>query len=387
MKTIQLNKNRKLFLAGLILIVVAFGVFKFFKKDQPEYITATITKGDIDNEINASGTINPISIVKVSTQVSGIIEKIYVDFNDQVKKGQLIAQLDKSILQSQLDIDTAQLNKTKTALDMAVLTKKRTQSLFDKDYIAKAELDQAVTNAKAAQSDYDAALSQYKKSKRNLSYATILSPVSGVVIAKEVTEGQTVSATTQAPDLFQIAEDLTKMQIEAAVSEADISAIKSGQEVNFTVDAFEDEDFVGKVRQIRLNPTSDQNVVTYDVVIDIDNSNLKLLPGMTAFVNVVIDEKDDVLKVSNSVFNFKMANDKNKHEDKNTATLYVLEKSGNIKSVQVKKGLANEFEAEIISDEIKEGDQVIENEIDGKKSGKSAGKNSSISFGGGGGRR
>lgn len=368
----RLKLNRKLLklLIAVLTILPLFFVYKYFKKtDSKNYITTIVTKGDLSKEINASGIINPINVVKISTQVSGIIEKIYVDFNDQVKKGQILAELDKSILQNQLDIAASNLEKAKTAKELSGLNLKRTESLFKQNYIARAELDQANADYKTAKAIYDSAQAEYRKAQRNLSYAIIKSPVSGVVISKEVEAGQTVSASLQAPDLFKVAEDLTKMQIETSVSESDISSIKKGQEVEFTVDAYEYETFKGIVRQIRLNPTSDQNVVTYIVVIDIDNQDLKLLPGMTAFVTIVVDKKENVLKVSNNIFNFKMIGNERKESNisKDKATIYKINDSGNITQIQVTKGLSNQVETEIISSELKEGDKIIEDILTDQK--------------------
>ncbi|MES2677478.1 MAG: efflux RND transporter periplasmic adaptor subunit [Pseudomonadota bacterium] len=360
--------NKKILAIIIIgLIVSGFFGFKFFKKESLNYITHPITKGTLVKQIQASGTINPVNIIDVGTQVSAIINKIYVNYNDQVKEGQILAQLDTSLLENQVGIDKGSLDKTKASRDLAKLTRDRNKDLFISGYIAKAQLDQAETDFKSANADYASALAQYKKSVRNLNLATIKSPVSGVVVDREVQEGQTVAASLQAPSLFKIAKDLTKMQIETAISEADISQIKNDQVVNFTVDAYQDLNFQGVVNQIRLNPTSDQNVVTYTVIVNIDNSDLKLLPGMTAFINILIDKKDDVLKVPNAVFNFKnkehfkdKENSTQLHLEKDQAIIYLLDANNKISAIKVNKGLSNELETQIISDKIKEGDKIIE---------------------------
>lgn len=355
-------KKKIIFLTLIILAAAGFFIYKSGKKETPIYITDTIKRGKITKEIDASGTINPVNVVKVGTQVSGIIEKIYVNYNDKVEKDQILAELDKSILQNQKNIAKASLDKAAASKNLARLDYERNSSLFKSNYISKSELDKYEADYKRAKADFDSANSEYQKSETNLGYATVRSPVFGVVISKEVEEGQTVAASLQTPDLFQIAEDLTKMQIEAAISEADISAIKQGQSVNFTVDAYENQNFIGIVDQIRLNPTTDQNVVTYTVVINIDNSDLKLLPGMTAFINILIDQKENILKISNNVFNFKPAQTNNQNRDltKDETTIYLLENSGNIRPIKISKGFIGQFETEIISSEIKEGDKIIE---------------------------
>jgi len=364
----NLKKKLKWIFLSLSFLIISLLVFIFYPKDKKtkiEYVTVAIQKGDLEKKVEATGTINPVNIVNVGTQVSGIIKKIYIDFNDRVKKGQILAELDKSVLLSNKESAKAKMEKALTQKELAALEVKRLQELFSKKYIARAELDKAEAEFKSCLADYNVTLSEYKKANTNLSYAIILSPVSGVVISREVDEGQTVSASLQAPELFKIAEDLTKMQIETSISEADIGFIKPKQQVTFTVDAFQNETFEGQVRQIRLNPESQENVVTYTVVINIENSDLKLLPGMTAFTTILINKKKDILKIPNTAFSFKgpKTSLEKKSKEKTSsqeAILYLLKENQTIKKIKVFKGVSNDSETEIISSEINENDLVIE---------------------------
>jgi HlyD family secretion protein len=361
--------NKKIFLFFLIIIIILSAFFIIMKKRpsknaQTDYITTTLTKGSIVKEVSASGTVNPVNIVRVGTQLSGTIEKIYADYNDEVKKGQMLAELDKSILKLQIESAKALLKKAKAKKYLADVEAVRKRNLFKTAHIAKSDIDKAETDLKIAEAEYDAALSDYKKANINLGYATITSPVSGVVISREVDEGQTVSASLQSPDFFQIAEDISKMQVETSVSEADVGLIKKGQDAFFTVDAYEYETFKGQVKQIRLNPKIEQNVVTYTVIIEMDNLEAKLLPGMTAFVTILIDKKDNVLKIPNTVFNFKMPSKNQKIKlSHREAVLYLLDNEDKILPLKVIKGISNAVETEIISSDVKQGDKIIEDII------------------------
>jgi len=354
----------------IVLLAFGYGSYTFFlKKDNSEnqYITSQAVKGDIKKEIIATGTVNPVNVVKVGTQVSGTIEKIYADFNDKVKKGDLLADLDKSLLKTRIESAEAALKKAKVQKELAALEEKRIRELFDKEYVAEAELDKAKAAVKSAEADYKSAYANYKQAEINIGYTIIRSPVAGVIISREVDEGQTVAAGLQTPELFKIAEDLTKMQIEASISEADIGYIKKRQKVIFTVDAFEKDEFTGIVNLIRLNPATEQNVVIYTVIIEIDNSDMKILPGMTAFVKIIIAEKKNILKVRNSVFNVKLdiedISGASVLPASNETVIFRLTDKKEIEPVTVEKGLYNETETEIISDAIKEEDILIEDII------------------------
>jgi HlyD family secretion protein len=361
------KKHRKKIIKIFILLslIVAGGGYFFNKKydnKKTEYITSPLKRGDVVLEVTANGTINPVNIVNVGTQVSGTIEKIYVDYNDKVEKGQLLAELDKSVLESSKRTASAQLRKAKTKRDLAKLEASRLKELFGKDYVAKSDLDSAETELESCEADYEEALANYEKAEINLGYAVVTSPVSGVIISREVDEGQTVASSLQAPELFTIAEDLTKMQIEASISEADIGNIKNGQDVVFSVDAFDDREFYGKVKLIRLNPNSTSNVVTYIVIIDIDNADMKLLPGMTAFITIVVNEAKDVFVVSNNLFKFSMKNSNWADEilSKKESYVYRLNPDNSIDRIKVEKGLSTGTITEISSPLLKKGDLLIE---------------------------
>ena len=361
----------KIIAFSIILIVIGYFMFrpsrtKFNLKD---FDTEIVQVGDITKTITANGTINPINVVEVGAQVSGRIEKIFVDYNDVVKKGQKLAELDTSILKREVAEAESSMKKAKASLDLVKLNYNRTKELFKNNYIAKVELDQAETELKNSQEEYNIAKSKYDRTKINLGYAFITSPVSGVVISREVDVGQTVASSFSAPVLFKIAEDLTKMQIETSVSEADIGYIKQNQTVQFTVDSFPNKVFDGFVKQIRLNPATESNVVVYNVIIEIENKNKELMPGMTAYVTIPIGEVKNVMKINTVALRFNpdkrvleiMGVEKPERE-KGTVILYKL--VGNrVYPVLAKVGLSDLAQIEIISDELKEGDFVISNTI------------------------
>ena len=370
----KLFTKKKFFILVIILLVV-YLIFKlFFGGDgslslRPDFFEfSKISRQDIRSSVSATGTVNPVNVVSVGAQVSGIVDKIYVDYNDNVKVGQLLAEIDKALLIEDINSTEAKMMQAKAKFDLATLEKNRTEELFNAGYIAKYELDQAVTDLASAEADYIAAKANNERSKRNIEYAEIKSPVSGVVISKDVEEGQTIASSFSAPTLFTIAEDLTKMQIEASISEADIGNIRKGQDVSFTVDAFPLETFHGKVNQVRLNPTTDQNVVIYNVIIDIDNKDEKLLPGMTAFVEIDTLKKDDVMSLENYVLQFKpdsalqsyIIYPENKKLAVDETFIYVFDPdTKTIKAFKIKKGITNGVFTEISSDELKEGDTII----------------------------
>lgn len=369
----QLTKKRKIFII-IILCLVAFAYWFFSPKKEEfnvkDFDIIRVQKGDILKTITANGTINPVNVISVGTQVSGTIEKIFADYNDVVKKGQKLAELDTSILKRALGEANSVLKKAKANLDLANLNYERTKTLFKNNYIARVELDQAETELKNAKEEYNIAKSQYDVAEINLGYAFINSPVSGVIISREVDVGQTVAASFSAPTLFTIAEDLTKMQIETNVSEADIGAVKEGQNVKFTVDTFPDRIFEGYIKQIRLNPTTESNVVVYNVIIEIDNSEKILMPGMTAYVTIPIGEVKDVNKIDIVALRFSpnerilnIMGIQKPEKIKNKVVLYKLEGKNKVVPVYVSTGLSNLSEIEIKGNEIKEGDKVISNSI------------------------
>lgn len=358
----------------IIALIVLVGIYLLLKPTKSQFNIKdfdldTVSIGDITKTITANGTINPVNVINVGTQVSGTIEKIYVDYNDVVKKGQRLAELDTSILTRSVNEAESSMKKTKANLDLVQLNYERTKELFKNNYIAKVELDQAETELKNAKEEYNIAKSKYDVAKINLGYAYIDSPVSGVVISREVDIGQTVASSFSAPTLFQIAEDLTKMQIETSVSEADIGSIKVGQDVEFTVDSYPSKIFEGKVKQIRLNPITESNVVVYNVIIEIFNEDKLLMPGMTAYVTIPIGEVTNVKKISTVSLRFnpdtrllEIMGVKKPEREKGKIILYKL--VGNtVVPVQAKVGLSDLTQIEIECDDLKEGDQIISNSV------------------------
>ena len=257
--------------------------------------TAATSRITIHNSVTATGTVEPVTEVEVGTQVSGIIDRLYVDYNDVVKAGQLIAEMDKVTLQAELESSQAELASCKTEYEYRMKEYSRTRTLHEKELVSDAEYDEALYLYEKARNAYEQAQAAIVKVKRNLGYATITSPIDGVVISRAVEEGQTVAAGFETPTLFTIANDLTQMQVVADVDEADIGQVSDGQRVEFTVDAYPDDTFEGVVEQVRLEATTESSVVTYEVVITAYNPELKLKPGLTANVTIFTLEKDDAL--------------------------------------------------------------------------------------------
>ncbi len=292
---------KRIYLYSVAGVVVLGGVGYFlFSGSAPKdskYRTEKVSRGNIVVQVRATGTINPTKTVDVGSQVSGRIEKIYVDFNSHVKKGQIIAQIDSTFLYASVKQSEASLQRARAQVNNTQRTLKRTSDLFDKNLASQADLDAAKTAYESAVADLKAAEADLDRQQVNLWYAAIRAPIDGVVISRDVEVGQTVAASLQTPKLFGIANDLKLMQVEASVDEADIGQVKDGQEVTFTVDAYPDENFKGRVSQVRLDPIIVQNVVTYTVIIDVPNPQLKLRPGMTATVSILIDKRVNALRV------------------------------------------------------------------------------------------
>ena len=274
-------------------------------KDGVEYRTEQTTTGDIRETVTATGTMNPVTTVQVGTQVSGTIKEIFVDFNSLVRKGQLIAQIDPAFFETQLAQARAGADRAQAVLRDTERVLNQNKALYPKNLIAKNDYDASVTAQESAAAQLAQALAALKAAETNLSYTRIVSPVDGVVISRNVDVGQTVAASFQTPTLFTIAQDLTKMQINSNVAESDIGRVQTGQTVEFTVDAYPDTSFNGSVRQVRRAPITVQNVVTYDVVVQVPNPGMKLMPGMTANVTIVITTKNDVLRIPNAALRFR----------------------------------------------------------------------------------
>ena len=303
-----MKKKKTIIISVASLIVLAIGVYSFQKKAPKDAFRLDTTKlslNKITTTVTATGTIDPIIEIAVGTQVSGIISKIYVDFNSVVKKGQILAELDKTNLQSDYNSQLLNLNSSRTQYNFQKKNFLRSKELHDKNLISDIDFETAKYNYELAESTYKVNQSNLKKAQTNLDYATIHSPIDGVILSLAVEEGQTVAASFSTPTLFTIAKDLTKMQVVANVDEADIGNVKKGQRVSFSVDAYPNDQFVGEVMQVRLKSTVTSNVVTYEVIINAPNENLKLKPGLTANITIYTVEKTDVQTLPNKVFSFK----------------------------------------------------------------------------------
>ncbi|MBO7645337.1 MAG: efflux RND transporter periplasmic adaptor subunit [Alphaproteobacteria bacterium] len=344
----------------LFIIAISWGI-GFRAKKKKNYITLDITRGDITQTVTATGEIQPVNTVNVGSQVSGTIEDIFVDYNSHVHQGDILLTIEPSVLKSTVDEAKASLNSAKSELKYSESEYQRNKTLYSDGFISRAEMEKSQTIYEQAKQAVNKAQYSYDRAVTNLGYATITSPVDGTVISRKVDKGQTVAASFQTPDLFEIAEDLSKMQIETAVSEADIGMIKEGQNVTFTVDAYPNQTFNGVVRQIRLSPTTVSNVVVYTVVIDVDNSDLRLMPGMTAFVTVVVANAKNIWKTKNSgllIRSYKNIVD-NVPDDVTPQTHLAIKREKDIVFVPYKKGLNTPTETQIISDGIKDNDKLI----------------------------
>ena len=294
-------KRKKIIILSVSIVAVIVVLWFIFgrKSNSTNYIveTATATRGDVSEAVTATGTIEPVTKVDVGTQVSGIIDKLYADYNSVVTKGQLIAEMDKVTLQSELISQQATYDGAKAEYEYQEKNYLRNKALHEKQLISDTEFEESTYNYAKAKSAYESSEANLAKAKRNLAYATITSPIDGVVISRAVEEGQTVAAGFETPTLFTIAADLTQMQVIADVDEADIGGVKEGQRVEFSVDAYPNDTFEGTVTQVRLEATEESNVVTYEVVISAHNPDLKLKPGLTANVTIYIAERRNVINI------------------------------------------------------------------------------------------
>ncbi|WP_455052197.1 efflux RND transporter periplasmic adaptor subunit [Leyella stercorea] len=301
-----MNKKKALVIAAVAAIaVLAVWLLSDGKKEEKiTFDTAAVAPANIMNSITATGTIEPVTSVTVGTQVSGIVSKLFVDYNSVVKKGQVIAELDKTNLMSQLNTAKTQLATAQSQLNYQTANYKRYKTLFEKGLVAADDFDNAKLSYTQAKEQVVSAKEEVQRAQTNLGYATITSPIDGVVLSKSVEEGQTVAASFSTPELFTIAQDLTNMQVVADVDEADIGDVKEGERVTFTVDAYPDDTFEGKVKQVRQEATTTNNVVTYEVVISAPNADLKLKPGLTANVTIYTAERKGVLSVPSKALRF-----------------------------------------------------------------------------------
>ena len=365
---------KKIFKIAVPFIII-LGVVIYYKRSQGTdvaYQTTFPVRGSITETVTASGIINPISTVNIGTQVSGTIAEIFVDYNSPVKQGQLLARIDPSLFEATVAQRRAALEIAKAEVDVTnndiVYYKKhldRIKKLNKSQYSADKELE-------SAQRDYDNSLAQLSLKKAQVSqaeaalqsaeidlrYTKIISPVDGIVVSKEVEVGQTVAASFQTPTLFNVAEDLTKMQIEASVVEADIAKVKEGQTVEFSVDSFPDEVFYGTVTQVRNNPVTTSNVVTYEVIIEIDNKDQKLKPGMTANVEIITSQKDKVLLVPNQALRFYVTDENGETKRYKDRGIWIL-RGNKPTRIAITTGISDDDNTEITSDELAENDEVI----------------------------
>jgi HlyD family secretion protein len=372
---------KKILVCILIAAVVGLGTWFLVKKEENglKYKTEKIHRGNIEAMVTATGSVNAVTTVLVGTQVSGTIKDLHVDFNSPVKKGQLLAQIDPATFQAQVDqaranllSSEANLKKNEAALFDARRTFDRNKTLLTKNFISQSDLDASETAVQTAMAQVDAAKAQVLQSRAalnqaetNLRYTRILSPVDGTVISRNIDVGQTVAASFQTPTLFTIAEDLTKMQIDTSVDEADIGQAKVGQEVRFTVDAYPDTNFSGLVSEIRNAPVTVQNVVTYDVVVQVSNADLKLKPGMTANVSIITSRKQGVLLVPNSALRFKpqekggeATGQSKRTSDIKGPAVWILENK-QPKQIGVAIGISDGSFTEIVSKDLREGQEII----------------------------
>ncbi len=361
----------KLLVIVAMLLLAAIAVWYWGSKSeskQERYKTQVVDRGDIVQSISANGTLNPVELVNVGTQVSGTIFKMYADFNDQIKVGQVLAELDPALFRAQLQQSEANVMNARAVLKLAENKMARNLTLKEQGFISSDALNVFEQQLDAARAQLALSTAQLARDRANLDYSVIKSPISGVVVARNVDLGQTVAASFQTPVLFQIAKDLRQMQIDTSVAEADIGQLRLGQQANFTVDAFHEREFTGTVKQVRLNPTIQQNVVTYNVVVTVANDDGALLPGMTANVRFAVNQKNAALRVPNAALRYKPTD-----ADADIATarqpgkpaLYRLENDKPV-LVSVRTGIADGSFTEIIEGGIKEGDKLIVRETANK---------------------
>ena len=366
---------KKILIILIVIIALSAGAYFLLRSDQNDqkYGTEKVTRGDIVSTITATGAVNAVTTVLVGTQVSGTIRDIYVDFNSPVKKGQLIAQIDPAIFDAQVAQARANLLSAKANVEKAVValadakrTLNRQKELFAKNLVARSDVDAAETAYDTAGTQVSAAKAQVSQTEAalriaetNLRYARIISPVNGIVVSRNVDIGQTVAASFQTPTLFNIAQDLTKMQVDSSVAEADIGKIQVGQPVEFTVDAYPDSPFQGSVSEIRNAPITVQNVVTYDVVVKVDNPEMKLKPGMTANVSIIVSSKKNVLRIPNAALRFRPSEKRDMAKQKEKGNgVWVLENK-TLKRIAVTTGISDGMYTELLSDKIREGQELI----------------------------
>ena len=360
------------------LLIILFVVRRCTQSGVSGYLTANVTRGPITQLVTATGTLNPVVNVQVGSQVSGNIQKLFADFNSEVKAGQVVAQIDPMLFQAAVTQAEGDVANAQAALELAKVNAARIQTLFNQKNSAQQDLDTAIANLHQAEANVKIKQGALDKAKADLDHCRITSPIDGVVISRSVDVGQTVAASLQAPVIFQIANDLTKMQIDSNVAEADVGAVSVDQDVDFTVDAFPTRTFHGKVVQVRNAPITVQNVVTYDTVIGVNNADLKLKPGMTANVSIIIAHKDNVVQIKNAALRYRPPDAATAERPKSTSspsgqrptaarerkperTVYVLS-YGRPNPVQIKTGISDGIMTEV-TEGLKESDRVVTAEL------------------------
>ncbi len=352
---------------GILVLLALFigvgGVAWLRSEKSPKYRTAPVERGEIVATISASGTLNAVTTVQVGSQISGRIKNLYADFNSRVEKGQLIARIDPDTFEAKVNQAKADVDNARVAVKDAKIKRDSRAALFQEGGISQEERDSAQASYDSAAARLEAALAALRAAQVDLDRTYIYAPVNGVVIARNVDVGQTVAASLQAPILFLIAEDLNKMQVDTNVDEADISRVQVGQQASFTVDAFPGEVFKGQVIQIRQAPIVQQNVVTYNVVVAVVNPDLKLKPGLTANVRILVDRRADALKIPHAALRFRPPSPDGEplaaqEKTRGPSQIWILD-DGRLSGVAVKLGLSDEYFTEVLEGDVKEGQSVV----------------------------
>jgi HlyD family secretion protein len=394
----------KILVPLIVLAALAFAGLQAYKKmgeaKQDRYRTAVVDRGPVIQRITANGTLNPVTVVNVGTQVSGTVVKLHTDFNKPVKANQVLLELDPALIKASMSQIDASLRSAEATLRLAESTLNRNTELVAKGFITPQTLETNKKEVEVARAQVAQVRSQLEREKTNLSYTIIRSPIDGIVIDRKIDVGQTVAASFNTPTLFQIAKDLEAMQIDTSVAEADVGSVKEGMPVRFTVDAFPERDFSGKIRLVRLNPTIQQNVVTYNVIVDVNNEGSLLKPGMTAQVSFVANQKQDVVRIPNSALRFRPVKD-DKDAKKTTtkadakaapkasadnvaadaakdtppagerprrppSRVYKTGPKGELIAVEIRTGVASNQYTELVSGEVKPGDELVIRDLQDK---------------------
>ncbi|MFZ9391221.1 MAG: efflux RND transporter periplasmic adaptor subunit [Betaproteobacteria bacterium] len=364
-------KSLRILIPIVLLSALAAAVLWWLPdEEKPKWVMAKVDQGAIVQRVAANGTLNPVELVNVGTQISGTVLKLHVDFNQPVKAGQLLAELDPAILEAQIRQSEANLASARAVLNNAELALKRNENLKSRGFVSDGALDGLRKDVETARAQVAQIEAQISRDRTNLGYSKVRSPIDGIVVNRGIDVGQTVAASFQTPTLFQIARDLRRMQIDTSVSEADVGPIQSGQPVRFTVDAFREQDFTAKVRMVRLNPTTQQNVVTYNVVINVDNKDGILLPGMTAQVSIVTNRKERVLRVPSAALRFRPPEtdaaaaaaaappEKGRRASAQVPRVHVIGESGALTPKEIKVGITDGRFTEVLEG-LAEGDEVV----------------------------